>query len=234
MVISEERKRLNEKYKWVIREGVTKCLRRHGFARKGANYWRDHDPTVTCVIAAARPPYGSAPGRVEFWFRCGMSVKAYAEIFPEHRWWAEDPVKAPMQLDVYPGMLSKEAAEYRIAAETSEEQLAALAQTITRHFETIVLPWYAQFRSALEVGDYLASPEKGPGRMPLSYREIPQQTHDLRDAAIAYFGAGAFDKARAVLDLCTRTIDPAPGYTADLRDHIERAIARRDAQCAKA
>jgi hypothetical protein len=229
MPITEARKRMNRDYEWVIREGLTKCLLHHGFRRNRNLHWRDYDPTVTCEIWPARPTKWVEPNAVNFWFYCGISVKAYAELFPEYFPKGFVPGKAPMQLDVSPSMLTaSHTAEFRFEAGASQEALAAVARSISRLFEEVVLPWYAQFKSAKDVGDYLASPEKGPGRSPLPYRDIPQRAFDLRNAAIAYFGAGDYARAREMLGLAEATIDRHGRHaTADLRQRIERLIAQR-------
>jgi hypothetical protein len=106
-----------------------------------------------------------------------------------------------------------------------DEIIADLRERVHR----CVLPWFEQFRSVRDIGDYLSAPERGPGRARFGYREIVQCAGDLRSAAIAYFAANEFQLARRMLELAERTVNipVSAEMNADLRARLEKLIAEK-------
>src|SRR5262249_22217667 len=80
MAITETRKRLNRKFTWVVREGITKCLRKHGLSQRGRHYWRDCDPTVAFAIYVGKGPQWSED-ECTFHIYCGMVTNVVPVIF---------------------------------------------------------------------------------------------------------------------------------------------------------
>lgn len=228
MPVSEARKRMNANLKRLIGEGLTPSLRSQGFRRKGWDHWRDLASGVSYQVLVYRASHLQPADATEFYLDCSVSVHAYFDLFPEHG--AEFGLhKSPSGVYVRPKQLSsmRYLDPWSLPEGVSEDGFRAIAQNLTELAERYILPWFSQFQGPKDVGDYLASPEPGPGRHPLSYREIPQQAPDLRNAAIAYFGAGEYGRARQMLRLAETTIDRHGSHmTADLRERMERLIAR--------
>lgn len=235
MAITEARKRMNEKYKWVVENGLWILLKTRGFKRKRFLYWRDLESGITHAVAPNRSPRTESH-EVNFTLDCGVTVHAFWDLYAEGKW-SRTPSVNGSQLYVRPAAISDFKLTHdwwRLDADASEQALASIAVEIRDAFAAYVLPWFDRFQTPRAVGDYLATREKGPGRNRMFYRDVPQAPFDLRKAAIAYFGAGDYGRAREMLDLATITIDRhGKGQTADLRDRMERLIAQRQAGHAK-
>jgi len=229
MRVSESRKRLDQLYRRVVRNGLVGTLRRHGFRKEAGDYLHFVGQEVVCAVRPVRPPLWAKPGEVRFTTSCAVFVTAIEQLFPEGKGPTYHADSTISQIRPQVAEISGEdkGSSWCIREDASEDALSALERAISRVFEVHVLPWFGQFQTAKAVADYLASPEVGPGRIRLGYREIPQDARDLRNAAIAYFGAGEYKRAREMLDLAARTIDPATHLTVDLRERMERLIAQR-------
>jgi hypothetical protein len=226
MAMTETRKRLNRRYMWVVREGIAKCLRKHGFSRKNLRFWRDCDPTVAFAIYAGRDsPWN--PDTCSFGLDCGMVVRIVPTTFeqPPADW---VPCAESAQIRVQPEVLARRSLGLEINAEDSDDDVAALAMTCTRLLEDVVLPWFSKFKTARDVGDYLTSEGERPGKIWFGWREIKHHPESLRNAAIAYFAAGDHDRALELLDLAAKTNDvPGLHLTLELRTRLARLIASR-------
>jgi hypothetical protein len=225
MAITEARKRLNRKFTWLVREGITKCLRKHGLNQKGRYYWRDCDTTVAFAIYVGKLPQWD-PDACTFSIYCGMVAHVvpliYEKLAPN---WVPDAMVG--QITARPAELTPTVGpHFVIKSAASDDDLAAMAESITRLLEDVVLPWYSKFKTARDVGDYLTSHGERPGKIWFGYREIKHHPESLRQAAIAYFGAGDHERALAMLDLAAKTNDrPGLDHTHDLRKRLTRLIA---------
>ncbi len=133
------------------------------------------------------------------------------------------------QITVAPDELTPRVkSHFIITTSASNDDLAALAKSITQTFEDVVLPWYAKFKTARDVAEYILSPGDEPGKNWFADRELKHHPAALRMAAIAYFGAGDYDRALASLDLADKAKDLVGQHlTDDLRERLKRLIARR-------
>lgn len=228
MATTETRKRLNRRFMWVVREGIAKCLRKHGFNSKNHAFWRDCDPTVAFAICVSRGPQWN-PDKCSFGMDCGMVVRIVPATFeqPAADW---IPCAASAQLRVQPPVLAKGSPDLEIDAEDSDDDVAALAISCTRWLEDVVLPWFSKFKTARDVGDYLTSEGERPGKIWYGWREIKHHPISLRNAAIAYFAAGDQERALELLDLAANTNDvPGLHLTCELRERLTRLIASQKA-----
>lgn len=230
MQVSESRKRLNRFYRRVVRKGVFETLRKHGFRNEHGCYLRFVGQEVVWSVRAVRPPSWAVPGETHFTMACAVFVTAVEQLFPEGGRVTYDPASILSQIRPEVDQISRNRGDnnWCVNENATEMDLIALENSLSRVFEHYVVPWFGQFQTAMAVADYLASPERGPGRTRIGYREIPQDARDLRNAAIAYFGAGEYLRAREMLDLAAKTIDPAPDLSAELRERMERLIAQRE------
>jgi hypothetical protein len=228
MPISEARKRMNANFKRLIAEGLTPSLRSKGFRRKGWDHWRDLASGISYQVLVYRASHMQPANATEFYLDCMVGIHAYFDLFPERK--AEFALhKSPSHIFVRPKQLSsmRYLDPWCLPENVSEDGLRTIARNLADLTNRYIVPWFGQFRGPKDVGDYLGSSEPGPGRHPLSYREVPQQAPDLRNAAIAYFGAGEYGRARQMLRLAETTIDRHGRHmTADLRERMERLIAR--------
>jgi hypothetical protein len=234
MPITEARKRMNENFMRLIKHGLTDCLRDHGFKRKDMTHWRDLDSGVTYVVLPFRPKETQPPDGTSFYIDCSIGVHASQELYPEHL--RPRHTYNAQQLQFRPGDVTnhKFGDHWLISADITKDQLQLEVTNLRRLFADHVIPWFERFQNPKDVGDYLASPEEGPGRRPVSYREIPQQALSLRNAAIAYFGAGEIDRAREMISLAEKTIDRHGRHlTTILRERIEQLVAQRQLNHAK-
>jgi len=227
MAITETRKRLNRRFTWVVREGITKCLREHGFNQRGRHYWRDCDPTLAFAIYVGKGPQWSED-KCTFHVYCGMVTNVVPVIFENLAAnWVPDAMVG--QLQVRPDELTPAVrSHFVISSSDTESDLAEMARSFSRMLEDVVLPWFSKFKTAKDVGDYLTSEGERPGKLWIGYREIKHHPESLRQAAIAYFAAGEHEQAVALLDLAAKTND-APGlhHTLELRKRLTRFIASR-------
>lgn len=227
MPVSEARKRMNKTFKRLIDQGVAKCLRARNFDRKGSNFCHDLETGVVHVVDIFRPTWNQPVNGTNFHVECGVCIRAYFEIFPDHVGLKRGRM-IPREVRVRLNDLVKERMLDPLFLPESicEEDLLVFVSYLATTFENNVIPWFARFDSPLAVGDFLSSTEAAPGHHVIRYREIVQTPHDLRNAAIAYCAAGEFERARHMLDLADKTIDRSGRHlTMELHERIERLIA---------
>ncbi len=226
--MNSERVALQLRYKRVCNLGLSEPLRKAGFKRNGRSFvkWIGED---FCYVVWPYRGKITLPNRSSFTIDCHVFVSETWQVYPEYvpsrrrslghtikvriseicgdrgdKWWDLNSDDLP---------------------ERDDEIIADLLQRVHRN----VLPWFEQFRTVRDVGEYLAAPERGPGRARFGYREIVQCAGDLRSAAIAYYAAGEFDFARRMLDLAERTVNipVSAEMNADLRTRLEKLIAKK-------
>jgi uncharacterized protein DUF4304 len=218
---------MNKTFRRLIDQGVAKCLRARGFERKGTQFWRDLDTGVVHVVDVFRPSWNQPANGTDFHIECGVCIAAYLEIFPDHRG-IKSAREAPRQVRVrLPELVQERILDpLFLPGSISEEDFLRFVSRLATIFERNVIPWFARFGTPSAVGDFLSSTENAPGHYVIRYRNIVQHPDDLRKAAIAYFAAAEYERARHMLDLADTTIDRSGRHaTTELRERIERLIA---------
>jgi hypothetical protein len=177
-------------------------------------------------------PYGSKttlPGQSSFTVDCHVFVAATWQVYPEYALSRERQIGHTIKVRVSQICDDRGDKWWDLRSDDSPARDDEIVADLRERVHRCVLPWFEQFQSVRDIGDYLAAPERGPGRARFGYREIVQSAGDLRSAAIAYFAAGEFGLARKMLELAERTVNipVSAEMNADLRAQLEKLIAEK-------
>ncbi|MCW5772410.1 MAG: hypothetical protein KIT16_12285 [Rhodospirillaceae bacterium] len=224
--MSETRAILQKRYDFIFKCGIGAPLNQVGFARQGSRFvkWVGED---FCFIVSPYRNRISRPGKSRFSIACFVFVAAEWRIFSEQAWSVERRIGATIDVNFNQISFPRFPQWWELSATDPPGADQTTVEDLRRIFESCVIPWFEQFRTLRDIGDYLSSPDYGPGRARYSYREIVQTARDLCKAAIAYWAAGDFERARRMLDLAERTVanPQSRASTAELRCRLERLMA---------
>lgn len=227
--MKDVRRLLLDKLKRVLADGVDRPLKAAGYRKQGFRYCRKVVEGLLHLVEIERGRFPAA-NETQFTASCGAYSTAVWSIYPD-RFDAGRPRQSCCLVDSRIGFLGPERLDtwWSIKANDDDVTLERMAHDLRRRFEDQILPWLAQFDSARAIGRYLVAPEKAPGRIRYPYREIVQDAHDLRNAAIAYFAAGDHDRAYALLKMAAKTVGTARSkeMTDELRDRLARLAGQQ-------
>jgi len=226
--VSSDRKALQLRYNRICNLGLSEPLRKAGFKRKGRSFVKWVGESFCYVVW----PYRSKttlPDQSSFTVDCHVFVAATWLVYPDYELGRRRLLGHTIKVRVSEICGDRGDKWWGLHSDDPPARDGEIAADLSERVHRCVLPWFGQFRSARDIGDYLSAPERGPGRARFGYREIVQCPGDLRSAAIAYFAAGEFDLARRMLALAERTVNiPVSAETnADLKARLEKLIAEK-------
>lgn len=230
--MKETRRLLLEKLKRVLAMSVDRPLKAAGYRKRGFRYIRNVANGLRHVIDVERGRF-PAPDETKFTASCGAHLELVWRIYPDRFDFGKPQVSCCL-VESRIGFLGSERLDtwWTIKIGDDETSLQRMVDDVHTRIVDQVLPWLSQFNSAQAIGEYLVAPDKAPGRIRYSYREIVQDAGDLRNAAIAYFGAGNHLRASELLDLAATTVGTVHSKkaTAELRARLEHLNAHRETE----
>jgi hypothetical protein len=226
--VNSERIALQLRYKRVCNLGLSEPLRKAGFKRNGRSFikWIGED---FCYVVWPYRSKVTLPKQSSFTIDCHVFVAATWQVYPEYVPSRRRPFGHTIKVRISEICGDRGDKWWDLHSRDSPGRDDEIIADLRQRVPGCVLPWFEQFRTARDIGDYLAALERGPGRARFGYREIVQSAGDLRSAAIAYFAAGEFDLARRMLELAERTVNipVSAEMNADLRARLEKLIAEK-------
>jgi len=226
--VNSERKALQLRYQRICNLGLSEPLRKTGFRRRGRRFVKWIDDELCHVVWPYRGKI-TLPGRSSFTVDCHVFVAATWKVYPEYALSVQRQLGHTINVRVSQICDDRGDKWWDLRSNDSPARDDDIIADLRERVHRCVLPWLEQFQSVRDVGDYLATPERGPGRARFGYREIVQSPGDLRSAAIAYFAAGEFGLARKMLELAERTVNipVSAEANAELRARLEKLIAEK-------
>jgi len=226
--VNSERKALQLRYQRIRNLGLSEPLRKTGFGRRGGRFVRWIGDDLCHVVWPYRGKV-TLPGQSSFTVDCHVFVAATWKVYPEYVLSVQRQLGHTIKVRVSQICDDRGDKWWDLRSDDSPARDDEIIADLRERVHRCVLPWLGQFRSVRDIGDYLAAPERGPGRARFGYREIVQCPSDLRSAAIAYFAAGEFGLARQMVELAERTVNipVSAEMNADLRARLEKLIAEK-------
>lgn len=182
------------RYTNTIAGSVAPFMRARGFRKTRLLWVRDLGEVAHCVQIERSSKVPPDTIHMYLWF--GVYVFGVGDVWSEIRI-GEKPSQLAAPLRSTPKQLSENrvSGAWFVDYPAGEASARSAGEKYLSQIEDIGLPWLEWFRTARAVAEYLVDPAPGPGRIRTGYREIPQNSLDLADAAACYLVAGDVEKA---------------------------------------